>query len=95
MAFDLKHQTQAKKSTKKRIVEVEGDIIISTDAVIKNAKIFDSIISDELSLYIVHGILHLLVYDDHGKKNTKAMRQKEGEIMKCLIRKNLIITSVL
>ncbi len=68
LAFDLNNQTQSKKATHTRITHVIGDIIISTDAVIKNAKAFKTANSRELSLYVVHGILHLLGYDDHGAK---------------------------
>jgi rRNA maturation RNase YbeY len=33
---------------------------------------------DELNRVIVHGILHLIGYDDHNKKDIEVMRKKEN-----------------
>lgn len=74
LAFDL--MDKRKKS------ELMGDIFISTDAVIKQSKIFDTTLSYEFVLYIVHGILHLLGYDDHSPKDIKRMRAKEAKVLK-------------
>ena len=54
-----------------------ADIIISTDTVIRNSKIFKTKILDELNRYCVHGVLHLLGYNDHTLKERLAMRDKE------------------
>jgi probable rRNA maturation factor len=57
--------------------EFFADIIISTDTAIRNAKIFKTSNEYELSLYIVHGLLHLLGYNDNTIKNKEIMRRKE------------------
>ena len=36
---------------------------------------------EEVLLYTVHGVLHLLGYDDHTPEDTKRMRAKETEII--------------
>ena len=64
--------------------ELIGDIIISTDAVIQNAKEFATNEADEIVLYIIHGILHLLGYDDHKPKDKQQMRAAEQRILKKL-----------
>ncbi|MBF0521598.1 MAG: rRNA maturation RNase YbeY [Candidatus Omnitrophica bacterium] len=61
-----------------------GDIIISTDAVLQNSRIYRTTPSYELTLYIAHGILHLLGYDDHKKIDIQKMRAKEKEVMEFL-----------
>ena len=61
-----------------------GDIVISTDAVIRNSCFFKTTRAYELVLYIVHGILHLLGFDDHRACDIKKMRAKEEKIMKFL-----------
>ena len=81
LAFDLSHEALS-RSRRKRIKRIEGEIVISTPAVIKNAKIFKTSPSRELALYVVHGILHLLGYDDHRPLDIKRMRAKEEELMK-------------
>lgn len=57
-----------------------GDIIISTDAAIQNARKFKTTPAYELGLYVIHGVLHLLGYDDHGPVKTKRMRKREEEL---------------
>jgi len=36
---------------------------------------------DELRLYIVHGCLHLLGFDDHNESDCKAMREAEYKVL--------------
>ena len=59
-----------------------GDIIVSVDAAIKNAKHFKADLNRELVLYMIHGLLHLLGYDDHHQKDILLMRKKEAELLK-------------
>lgn len=45
----------------------------------------------EITLYIIHGILHLLGYDDIGKRERQIMRRRESIHMKRLEALNLIL----
>lgn len=56
---------------------ISADIVISTDTALRNAKAFRTNASKEIKLYLIHGILHLLGYDDHSPKDKKLMRDKE------------------
>lgn len=47
----------------------------------------------ETTLYLVHGLLHLLGYDDIEETNRLQMRAAEHRHMKRLISKNLLLTS--
>jgi len=58
-----------------------GDIIICPDAAICNAKAYSKSFEYEISLYIVHGILHLLGYQDTGIINRKKMQKKQKEVL--------------
>lgn len=60
------------------------EIVICTDAAIKNAEIFKTSQDYELRLYLLHGILHLLGFDDNNAKKRKMMQKKENEILKIL-----------
>jgi len=83
LAFDLsEHGPSKRKST-----SVTGDIIISTDAAIQNTKAFDVPLTQEITLYVIHGILHLCGYDDHKPRDIKKMRKREQEILICLGKK--------
>ena len=64
--------------------DLAGDIIISTDAAIKNTKIYETTLEREIIFYVIHGILHLLGFDDHKPSAIKKMRKKEQELLKYL-----------
>jgi len=61
----------------KEKTKLYADILISADTALRNAKIFKTTPDYELKLYSVHGILHLLGYDDHSLKDKKIIRKKE------------------
>jgi len=56
-----------------------ADIMISTDTAIKQASVFKTTPDYELLLYLAHGILHILGYDDHTENQIKLMRKKESK----------------
>lgn len=57
--------------------QIAGDIFISIDRVTENAKELKVSMEDELSRVMIHGVLHLLGYDDKGAENQATMRAKE------------------
>ena len=57
---------------------MSGDLFISIDSVKENAMEYGSEFSDELNRVIVHGILHLIGYDDHTEEDIAMMRKKEN-----------------
>lgn len=64
-----------------------GDVIISVDAARRQAPVFGNPLEKEFVLYLVHGILHLLGYDDIRLSSRKAMRAKENDVLKKIERK--------
>lgn len=57
---------------------ISGDLFISVDSVRENAHEYGNEFDDELNRVIVHGILHLIGYDDHTEEDIKVMREKEN-----------------
>ncbi len=57
--------------------EVSGDIYISIERVIDNAKLNHTTFENELRRVISHGILHLMGYKDKSVKDRNLMRKKE------------------
>ena len=57
--------------------QISGDILISVDRVKENSKKFDVTFLNELDRVMVHGLLHLLGYNDKSKQDAKLMRFKE------------------
>ena len=57
---------------------LSGDLFISIDSVRENATFYGSEFADELNRVIVHGVLHLIGYDDHTEEDIAQMRAKEN-----------------
>lgn len=57
---------------------LSGDLFISIDSVQENSKFYGTEFIDELNRVIVHGVLHLIGYDDHSESDIKQMREKEN-----------------
>lgn len=57
--------------------KLSGDLFISIDSVHENAIEFGTEFDEELHRVIVHGLLHLIGYDDHTPEGQKVMREKE------------------
>jgi len=70
MAFDLAQEGM-----------LSGDIVISTDTAASNARRFKTSVEQELLLYAVHGMLHLLGYDDATLSGRRLMERKAAVIL--------------
>ena len=57
---------------------LSGDLFISVDSVKENSLEYGTEFKDELNRVIVHGILHLIGYDDHTDEDVMIMREKEN-----------------
>ena len=58
-----------------------GDVIISIERAKEQAPEHNNSVSAELSLLLVHGILHLLGYDHEDDEEAEVMEAKEKEIL--------------
>ena len=74
LSFDLR-DAATEKST------IDGEIVISVDMAVKQAQERGHAVEAELALYAVHGILHLLGYDDRRKADAARMHAMEDEIL--------------
>ncbi len=74
--------------------EFDGEIFISLPDVKTNAEKFDCSFSEELLRVIIHGILHMLGYNDYKKKEFDEMKNKENALLVkfgYLIKKNRLV----
>jgi probable rRNA maturation factor len=69
---------------------INGDIFISVDTVKVNAREFSGSFSEELHRVMVHGILHLVGYNDSTADEITLMRNKEDYYLDILYSKFLI-----
>src|SRR5262245_3053730 len=73
LSFVLAHNARAKS--------LDGEIIASSDYAAREALRYRWTTDDELLLYIIHGCLHLVGYDDTTAKGKAAMREAEGKYL--------------
>lgn len=63
---------------------LHGELIISTEMAREQAKLYGTGPLDELALYMVHGLLHVVGFDDHTPEETALMRRHEGNLLRLL-----------
>ena len=63
---------------------LSSEFCISTDRIKENAETFGRSFESELHRVIIHGVLHLIGFDDHTEEDEKEMREKEEESLKLL-----------
>ena len=59
-----------------------GELVISTDYAAKEARARRLAVIEEVSRYVVHGILHLAGYDDHKPKSKARMWRRQESYLK-------------
>ncbi len=65
-------------------LRLEGEIVVSAETARRRAPEFGWTPHNELTLYLVHGVLHLCGYDDTSPSEVRLMRQREGEVLERL-----------
>ena len=63
---------------------IEGDIFVSIDRIKDNAKKLNVTFENELHRVLIHGVLHLIGYDDKTPELKKKMRKAEDDCLKNL-----------
>ncbi len=63
---------------------IRGEIYISLDRVKENASLNNVNFSQEIARVLVHGVLHMLGYNDHTKEEKNEMRSKEDYYLNLL-----------
>jgi probable rRNA maturation factor len=58
-----------------------GDVILSLDTARRQARVHHRRLSDELDLYLAHGLLHLLGHDHHRRQDAERMAALEARLL--------------
>ncbi len=66
---------------------ISGEIFISIDRVSENASALQTGFEREFARVLIHGVLHLLGYDDHTDEDKLQMRAKEDYYLSLLPQK--------
>lgn len=61
---------------------LSGEIMLSAEYAADEARLHGWKVEEEMTLYVVHGCLHLAGYDDHEEQDQQAMRERERHYLK-------------
>jgi len=61
---------------------IQADIFISIPRVLENAKRYNIVVEEELRRVMIHGVLHLVGYNDHSEDEKIKMRELEESKLK-------------
>lgn len=76
ITFDT-NEYEGESESRKDIIS--GDIFISVDTVRANSEEYKVTFHDELLRVLIHGILHLVGFDDHEENDIAQMRNAENQ----------------
>lgn len=79
ISFESETPDYVQKSEKKYL---SGDIFISIERVKENKKTYKTIFAKELRRVMIHGVLHLIGFNDSSKEEQSIMRKKENTYIK-------------
>lgn len=57
--------------------KISGDLFISIDTVKENARTYGAEFLQELHRVMIHGVLHLIGYNDHTEEEKREMKERE------------------
>ena len=63
-----------------------GEILIGVSVAAANARKYGHPVNHEVALCAIHGLLHLLGYDDRSEEERLMMHQRQNEILEVAIR---------
>ncbi len=77
----------AEKKQAKRRHSIHGELFVCIDVALTQAKEFQTSWQSEIVRYIVHGVLHLLGYDDLKPHLRREMKRAENRLVQLLAKK--------
>jgi len=58
--------------------KLNGEVFVCSEVAVRQARRFRTTWQSELVRYVVHGILHLMGYDDHSSRDRRRMKKEEN-----------------
>jgi len=71
--------------------EIIGDVVVSAERALSYAREHRVRVDKELSLYLIHGLLHLLGYDDVKPADERKMRKRQRELLREADKERLLL----
>lgn len=70
--------------------ELLGDVVISLSRARSQARLLGHSFKKEMTVLLVHGILHLIGFKDESKKNREAMFRRQRQLVDWIEKKGLL-----
>ena len=67
--------------------EILGDIVISVEKAKQQARVYRKSFENELGRLLIHGVLHLIGYDDSSREKSRKMHTRQEQILKQILRR--------
>jgi probable rRNA maturation factor len=64
--------------------ELDVDLLVCVDEACRQASARGHSVERELLLYVVHGVLHCMGFDDHDEAGALAMHRREDEVLSAI-----------
>ena len=61
--------------------EIDGEVYVNLDFALAHHARYNATFEEEVRRYVVHGLLHLIGYDDAGSEARSAMRAREDRYL--------------
>lgn len=71
--------------SEKNQIFIDGEVLISYETALLNAKKYDVNLENEITRLIIHGVLHLLGFDDTTPSKKRVMKNKENALLKQIL----------
>lgn len=79
-------ETQESRKPPRSVRRINGELYVCVDDALLQAEQFRTTWQAELLRYVVHGILHLVGYDDRTEAERRRMKREENRLMRALAR---------
>lgn len=60
---------------------LNGEVVVSAEMAVKQAQKRGHAVEGEIALYVTHGLLHMLKYNDRQKREAEKMHKREEELL--------------
>lgn len=79
--YESSEEPAAGEKSRGQGLRLDGELVVSVETAVREAALHGWSATDELTLYLVHGLLHLCGYDDLTDAEQRVMRQRERNIL--------------
>lgn len=83
------------KEQNENLYSILGEVFVCPEVALEYSTAHALDFAKELSLYVVHGLLHLIGYDDIEDSDRKIMKSKESEIISFLEQQQALLSPTL